>query len=152
MSYKLLGMDARGRGDYARAIPLLNRALSMVPTDRQIRFELGQAQYSAGAFGDAVRTLSPLLRDTDVRSEPSFIGLYLDAIGRANGAPAVVIAARSLIHSESGATAALFLGTALEQTGDPNAADSAYAAGLRRSPTDSALTSRLRALRARQAR
>jgi Flp pilus assembly protein TadD len=149
MSYKLLGMDARARGDYRGASVLLSRALTLKPSDRQIRFELGQAQYSAGAFADAVRTLSPLLRDTDVRSEPGFIALYLDAAGRSGGAPAVITAARPLLHSESGAVVALFLGTALEQTGDFAGADSAYAAGLRRNPADSALTSRLHAVRAR---
>jgi hypothetical protein len=147
MSYKLLGMDARGRGEYLRADSLLSRALSMVPTDRQVRFELGQSQYSAGAYPDAVHTLEPLLRDADARSERGFIALYLESVGRSGGARAVIAAARPLMRSESAAVAALFLGTALQQVGETAAADSAYAAGLRRSPTDTTLALRLMQLR-----
>ncbi len=115
MSYKLLGMDARGRGDNEHAIAYLNRALSMVPTDRQIRFELGQAQYAIGEFAPAVVTLAPLLRDTDVRSEPQFVALYLDATGRAYGAAAVADAARRLLHTEADSVATRFLRAAEAQ-------------------------------------
>src|SRR6185369_16856764 len=146
LSYKLLGMDARARGDTVRAMELLERAFSMAPSDRQLRFEVGQAQYSAGKFGPAANTLAPLLKDGDARSEPGFVALYLDATGRAAGPEAVVRAARPLLHSETASVAALFLGVALEQLGRPAAADSAYVAGLKHSSADSALLSRRAAL------
>ena len=147
LSYKLLGMDARARGDTGRALPLLAHAFSMAPADRQIRFELGQIQYSTGRYTDAVRTLSPLLRDGDARSERGFVALYLDAVGRAGGPDAVVRAAAPLLHSESAPIAALFLGVAEEQRGHRVAAESAYVAGLRRSAGDTALRARWAALR-----
>ncbi|MEP6732370.1 MAG: hypothetical protein ABJE10_17115 [bacterium] len=147
LSYKLLGMDARARGDTARALSLLARAFQMAPMDRQIRFELGQAQYSAGKFGPAAFTLAPLLRDGDARAEPGFVALYLDAVGRASGAQAVVRAATPLLHSETATVAALYLGVALEQLGRPAAAESAYVVGLKRNAADSALIVRRAALR-----
>ncbi|MEO5817148.1 MAG: tetratricopeptide repeat protein [Gemmatimonadaceae bacterium] len=146
LSYKLLGMDARARGDTLRAMELLERAFAMAPKDRQLRFEVGQAQYSAGRFGPAANTLAPLLKDGDARGEPGFVALYLDAVGRAAGPEAVVRAASPLMHSETAPVAALFLGVAMEQLGRPAAADSAYAAGLTHSPADSALLSRRAAL------
>lgn len=146
LSYKLLGMDARARGDTARALELLERAFAMAPADRQLRFEVGQAMYSAGRFGPAANTLAPLLKDGDARAEPGFIALYLDAVGRAAGPEAVVRAASSLLHSETASVAALFLGVALEQLGRPQAADSAYAIGLEHSSADSALLARRAAL------
>ncbi len=148
LSYKLLGMDARARGDTARAVELLERAFAMAPTDRQLRFEVGQAQYSAGRFGVAATTLAPLLKDSDARAEPGFVALYLDAVGRARGPEAVVRAASLLLHSETAPVAALFLGVALEALQRPAAADSAYAAGLKRSGGDTALLARREALRA----
>ncbi|MES2180081.1 MAG: tetratricopeptide repeat protein [Gemmatimonadota bacterium] len=146
LSYKLLGMDARARGDTAAALTLLERANAMAPLDRQIRFEYGQVLYSTGRYASAEKTLAPLLRDGDARSEPGFVALYLDAVGRASGPEAVVQAARTLLHSESTPVAALFLGVALEQLGRPAAADSAYAAGLMHTPSDSALLARRAAL------
>ena len=142
LSYKLLGMDARARGDTARALALLERAFAMAPADRQIRFELGQARYTAGNFAAAARLLAPLLSDGDARAERDFVALYLDAVGRAGGAQSVVRAAAPLMHSESAPVAALFLGVAQEQLGHRDAADSAYTAGLRRSSGDSALLAR----------
>jgi len=139
LSYKLLGMDARARGDTARALPLLERAFAMAPADRQIRFELGQVQYATGRYAAAARTLAPLLTDGDARSERGFVALYLDAVGRAGGPNSVVRAAAPLMHSESAPVAALFMGIAQEQLGNRDGADSAYAAGLRRSAGDSAL-------------
>jgi hypothetical protein len=146
LSYKLLGMDARARGDTVRALELLEQAFAMAPADRQLRFEVGQALYSAGKFGAAANTLMPLLKDGDARSEPGFIALYLDAVGRAAGPEAVVRAASPLLHSETASVAALFLGVALEQLGRPAAADSAYIAGLKHSSADSALLARRAAL------
>ena len=146
LSYKLLGMDARARGDTARALPLLQRAFAMAPTDRQIRFELGQVQYATGRYAAAARMLAPLLTDGDARSERGFIALYLDAVGRAGGPTSVVRAASPLMHSESAPVAALFMGIAQEQLGNRDGADSAYAAGLRRSAGDSSLLVRWMAL------
>jgi len=139
LSYKLLGMDARARGDTARALPLLERAFAMAPADRQIRFELGQVQYATGRYAAAARSLAPLLTDGAARSEREFVALYLDAVGRADGPSSVVRAAAPLMHSESAPVAALFMGIAQEQLGNREGADSAYAAGLRRSAGDSAL-------------
>jgi len=152
LAYKLLGMDARARGDLPRALSLLERALAMAPSDRQLRFELGQAQYSAGQFAAAATTLSPLLKDGDVRAEPAFVALYLDAVGRGSGPEAVVREAAPLMHSETAPVAALFSGIALEALGRPTAADSAFVAGLRRHPADSALLARRAALRGAPAR
>ena len=146
LSYKLLGMDARARGDTARALALLARAFAMAPADRQIWFELGQAQYSTGRYAAAARMLAPLLTDGDARAERGFVALYLDAVGRASGPQAVVRAAAPLMHSESAPVAALFMGVAQEQLGNREGADSAYTAGLRRSAGDSALLVRWMAL------
>jgi hypothetical protein len=147
LSYKLLGMDARARGEQVRAIELLSRALGMVPTDRQIRFELGQAFYSAGRYTDAVAVLHPLLRDEDARGEPEFLRLYLESVGRSEGARGIIAAATPLRHSSSATVALLYIGLANEQLGDLAAADSAYAAGLRRAPNDSLLNARLLGVR-----
>jgi Flp pilus assembly protein TadD len=114
----------------------------MAPTDRQIRFELGQALYTTGRYAEAVATLKPLISNADARSEREFIALYLDASGRAGGPDAVVRAATPLLRSETGAVAALFLGAALEQLGRRTEADSIYALALARSPGDSALLAR----------
>ncbi|MEO7457048.1 MAG: hypothetical protein ABIY52_12370 [Gemmatimonadaceae bacterium] len=142
LSYKLLGMDARARGENVRAVELLSRAFAMAPKDRQIRFELGQAQYSTHQYLASVKTFAPLLTDADARGEREFVALYLDASGRAGGPEAVVHAATPLLHSETAPTAALFLGVALEQLGRGAEADSVYALGLLRAPGDSALLSR----------
>ena len=148
LSAKLLGMDARARGDTTVALQMLGRAFATVPQDRQVRFEFGQVLYSTGRFQAAASTLAPLLRDADARSESGFMALYLDAVGRAGGPAAVVTAATPLVHSETGNVAALFLGLAKEQLGLRAAADSAYSAGLRRSPRDSTLRTRRTLLRA----
>jgi hypothetical protein len=65
--------------------------------------------------------------------------MYLDAVGRARGADAVVAEGRPLLRSESAATAALYVGAAHEQRGRLADADSAYALGLRAAPRDSLL-------------
>ncbi len=146
LGYKLLGIDARARGDTGRAVALLERAFAMAPSDRQTRFELGQAQYVTGRYRAAVTTLSPLMLNADARSERGFVALFLDAVGRSGGPEAVVRAATPLVHSPSAPVAALFLGIAQEQMGNRVAAESAYVAGLRRSAGDSALTARYLAL------
>ena len=150
LGYKLLGMDARARGDTAQAISLLQLAFAMAPSDRQTRFELGQAQYATGRYRAAVATLSPLMQNADAREEREFVMLYLDAVGRSAGPEAVVRAATPLIHATSAPTADLFIGIAQEQLGNRVAAESAYVAGLRRSAGDSALLSRYLALHPEQ--
>lgn len=146
LGYKLLGMDARARGDTARALTLLERALTMAPSDRQARFELGQAQYAAAHYRAAVATLSPLVLNADARSERGFISLYLDAVGRSGGPEAVIRVATPLVNSPAATVAALFLGIAQERLGNRLAAESAYVAGLRRSSGDSALVAHWLAL------
>ena len=146
LGYKLLGMDARARGDTAQAINLLDRAFAMAPSDRQTRFELGQVQYATGRYRAAVATLGPLMQNADARDERALVALYLDAVGRSAGPQAVVRVAGPLTHSASAPTAHLFIGIAQEQMGDRVAAESAYVAGLRRSAGDSALLSRYLAL------
>jgi hypothetical protein len=86
--------------------------------------------------------LAPLLAGGDVRGEPRFVAMYLDAVGRSGGPDAVVTAGTPLLRSESAATAALFVGTAHEQRGRLAAADSAYGLGLRAQPSDSLLLAR----------
>lgn len=149
LGYKLLGMDARARGDSARAIRLLTRAMAMAPSDRQARFELGQALYAAARFGEASDAFEPLMHDADARSEPNLVALYLDAVGRSAGARAVTVSAAPLMRAPSARVAALYAGVAFEQLGERTAADSAYAAGLRAAPGDTALDARMTALRAR---
>ena len=150
LGYKLLGMDARARGDTTQAMSLLQRAFAMAPSDRQTRFELGQAQYAAGRYRAAVVTLGPLMQNADASGEREFVMLYLDAVGRSAGPDAVVRAATPLAHSPSAPTANLFIGIAQEQLGNRIAAESAYVAGLRRSAGDSALLSRYLALHPEQ--
>ena len=140
--YQLLGIDARERGDTARALPLLSRAFAMEPRDRRTRFEYGQVLYATGRWAQAAQVLAPLLANGDVRAEARFVAMYLDAVGRARGADAVVEEGAPLLRSESAATAALFVGAAHEQQGRPAAADSAYRIGLRAQPTDSLLLAR----------
>jgi tetratricopeptide (TPR) repeat protein len=140
--YQLLGIDARERGDTARALPLLARAFAMEPRDRRARFEYGQVLYATGRWAHAAQVLAPLLAGGDVRGEPRFVAMYLDAVGRSGGPDAVVTAGTPLLRSESAATAALFVGTAHEQRGRLAAADSAYGLGLRAQPSDSLLLAR----------
>ena len=140
--YQLLGIDARERGDTARALPLLARAFAMEPTDRRTRFEYGQVLYAMRHWTHAVQVLTPLLADGAVRGERRFVGMYLDAVGRANGADAVVEAGTPLLRSESAAAAALFVGAAHEERGRLAAADSVYRIGLRAQPGDSLLLAR----------
>ena len=137
--YQLLGIDASQRGDTTRALPLLARAFAMEPRARRTRFEYGQLLYTTGRYAQAVQVLAPLLANGDVRREPQFVAMYLDAVGRAEGADAVVREGRPLLRSESAATAALFVGAAHEQRGRLAAADSVYAIGLRAAPQDSLL-------------
>jgi Flp pilus assembly protein TadD len=144
--HQLLGIDARERGDTALARPLLARAFAMEPRDRRVRFEYGQVLYTTGQHEMAARTLAPLLADGGVRSEPAFVALYLDAVGRARGAEGVVSAGVPLLGTEAAAVAALYVGAAYERLGRRAAADSAYAIGLRAQPADTLLASRRRAL------
>jgi len=137
--YQLLGIDASERGDTTRALPLLARAFAMEPRARRTRFEYGQLLYTTGRYPQAVQVLAPLLANGDVRREPQFVAMYLDAVGRAHGADAVVREGRPLLRSESAATAALFVGAAHEQRGRLAAADSVYDIGLRSAPQDSLL-------------
>jgi len=111
----------------------------MEPRARRTRFEYGQLLYTTGRYAQAVQVLAPLLANGDVRREPQFVAMYLDAVGRAEGADAVVREGRPLLRSESAATAALFVGAAHEQRGRLAAADSVYAIGLRAAPQDSLL-------------
>ncbi|MEO6526893.1 MAG: tetratricopeptide repeat protein [Gemmatimonadaceae bacterium] len=140
--YQLLGIDAREHGDTTRALALLSRAYAMEPRDRRVRFEYGQVLYSTGRFAPAADVLVPLLRDGDVRGEPGFVAMYLDAVGRSRGAEGVVAAGTPLLRGEAAVTAALYVGAAHEQLGRLAAADSAYAMGLRASPADSVLRAR----------
>jgi len=140
--YQLLGIDARERGDTTRAVPLLARAFALEPRDRRGRFEYGQVLYATGRWAHAAQVLAPLLADGDVRGEAQFVAMYLDAVGRAHGADAVIDAGTPLLRSESAATAALFVGAAHEQRGRLVAADSAYRLGLRAQPGDSLLLAR----------
>ena len=140
--YQLLGIDARERGDTARALPLLARAFVMEPRDRRSRFEYGQVLYATGRWAQAAQVLAPLLATGDVRAESRFVAMYLDAVGRARGVDAVVEEGTPLLRSESGATAALYVGAAHEQRGRLAAADSVYRMGLRAQPTDSLLQAR----------
>ena len=96
--YQLLGIDAREHGDTARALPLLARAFAMEPRDRRVRFEYGQVLYSTARYADAVAVLAPLLRDGDVRREPAFVAMYLEAVGRSRGAEGVVAAGTPLLR------------------------------------------------------
>jgi Flp pilus assembly protein TadD len=140
-------MDARGRGDTVTALPALERAVAMAPSDRSVRFEYGQLLYSMRRYAAAVRVLAPLAQNGDAQSEPGFVALYLDAVGRAGGASAVIHAATPLARSAaSAATASLYLGVANEQLGRITEAESAYAHGLRSSPGDSILRARHAAL------
>ena len=59
--YQLLGIDARERGDTARALPLLARAFAMEPRARRNRFEYGQVLYATGRHAQAAQVLAPLL-------------------------------------------------------------------------------------------
>ena len=140
--YQLLGIDARERGDSTHALSLLARAFAMEPRDRRTRFEYGQVLYATGRSASAADVLAPLLRDGDVRREPTFIAMYLDAVGRSRGAVGVVTAGTPLLRGEGAPTAALYVGTALEQLGRSAAADSAYVLGLRAAPRDSMLLAR----------
>jgi tetratricopeptide (TPR) repeat protein len=152
LGYKLLGMDARARGEHAQAVALLARADSMAPSDRQIRFELGEALYESQRFSEAARVFGSLSRDTDVRAEAGFVSLYLDAVGRSGGANAVIEAARPLAGTPATATAALYAGMALERLGRAADADSAFRSGLAARPRDPRLSAALAALATGRAR
>jgi hypothetical protein len=149
--YQLLGIDAREHGDTARALPLLARAFAMEPRDRRVRFEYGQVLYATARYAQAAAVLAPLLRDGDVRREPEFVALYLEAVGRSRGAEGVVAAGTPLLRSESAAVAALYVGVAEEELGRFAAADSAYGVGLRAQPSDTILQARRAALERRAA-
>jgi protein O-mannosyl-transferase len=149
--YQLLGIDARQRGDTARALPLLARAFAMEPSDRRARFEYGQVLYSTARYAAAAAVLAPLLSEGDVRREPGFVGMYLEAVGRSRGPAGVVAAGTPLLRSESAAVAALYVGIAEEQLGRFAAADSVYGVGLRAQPADTLLRVRRAALERRAA-
>lgn len=147
--YQLLGIDARERGDTARARPLLARAFAMEPRDRRVRFEYGQVLYMTGDYAAASSTLQPLLLDRAVRGEPTFVALYLDAVGRARGPAGVVEAGTPLLGTEASRVAALYVGSAHEGLGQFGAAESTYVQGLLARPGDSALVQRRSALQRR---
>jgi tetratricopeptide (TPR) repeat protein len=140
--YQLLGIDARERGDLDHALPLLARAFAMEPRDRRVRFEYGQVLYATNRYPQAAQVLAPLLANEDVRAEPQFVAMYLDAVGRAHGAEAVVAEGAPLLRSPSAPIAAVFVGAAHEQLGRLAAADSVYGVGLRAAPRDSLLLAR----------
>jgi len=149
--YQLLGIDAREHGDTARALPLLARAFAMEPRDRRVRFEYGQVLFSTARYADAATVLAPMLRDGDVRREPAFVAMYLEAVGRSRGAEGVVAAGTPLLRSEAAVVAATYVGAAEEQLGRFAAADSVYGVGLRAQPGDSLLQARRAALERRAA-
>ena len=149
--YQLLGIDARERGDTTRALPLLARAFAMEPRDRRTRFEYGQLLYATSRFAHAAQVLAPLLASGDVRREPQFAAMYLDAVGRSQGPQGVVNEGTPLLRSESAAIVAAFVGTAHEQLGRLAAAESAYAVGLRVAPDDTILRARRASVERRMA-
>jgi hypothetical protein len=149
--YELLGIDARERGDTTRALPLLARAFAMEPRDRRVRFEYGQVLYGTRRFAQAAQVLAPLLASGDVRREPQFVAMYLDAVGRSRGAEAVVSEGTPLLHSESAAVAATYVGAAHERLGRLAAAESAYAVGWRAAPHDTVLRARRASVERRMA-
>jgi tetratricopeptide (TPR) repeat protein len=140
--YQLLGIDARDRGDTTRALPLLARAFAMESRDRRGRFEYGQVLYATRRYAQAAEVLAPLLSSGDVRAEPQFVAMYLEAVGRSRGVEGVVREGTRLLRSESAAVAAVYVGAAHEQLGQLAAADSAYEIGLRAAPQDSVLRAR----------
>jgi Flp pilus assembly protein TadD len=133
-------------------LPLLARAFAMEPRDRRVRFEYGQVLYTTGRYADAAQVLAPLLRDGDVRREPRFVAMYLEAVGRSRGAEGVVAAGAPLLRSEAASVAALYVGIADEALGRFASADSAYGVGLRAQPADTVLRNRRAALESRVAR
>ncbi|HKH94675.1 MAG TPA: hypothetical protein VKA54_22905 [Gemmatimonadaceae bacterium] len=149
--YQLLGIDARDRGDTTRALPLLARAFAMEPRDRRSRFEYGQVLYMTRRFAHAAQVLAPLLASGDVRTEPQFVAMYLDAVGRSRGAEGVVSEGTPLLRSESAAIAATYVGAAHERLGRLAAADSVYAIGLRVAPHDTVLRARRASVERRMA-
>jgi hypothetical protein len=149
--YQLLGIDARDRGDTARALPLLARAFAMEPRDRRGRFEYGQVLFVTRRYAHAAQVLAPLLASGDVRAEPQFVAMYLEAVGRSRGPEGVVSEGTRLLRSESAATAATYVGAAHEQLGRLAAADSVYEIGLRAAPRDAALRARRASVERRMA-
>jgi hypothetical protein len=147
MGYLLLSIDAKLHGDTSRAFVMIGRAYALDSTDKPTRLEYGQLLYAVHRYPEAVHMLTPLLRDSDAVNERKFVSLYLDAVGRANGAQAVADAARRLIGTDAAPIPALYLGAAEERLGRPTVAESVYAAALRASPGDTALANRRAAVR-----
>jgi hypothetical protein len=99
--------------------------------------------YEAGDYRRAASVGAGLMRWPHLRDHPTWVGLYLDALGRAYGPDSVIAAGERLMAEAPSPKTALFVGFAHETRGDLQAAARYYRAGLQRSPSDSALKDRL---------
>jgi hypothetical protein len=125
-----------------RALVLLDLAYAKYPYDPGLTLDYSDALLQQGHAARAASIAAPLMQRPGFRSREKAVGVYLDALGRAFGAESVVAAGRRLMDQTPSATAALFLGRALEVRGDSAAAARVYRDGLRAFPRDRALRAR----------
>ena len=141
--YQLLGIDARERGDTARALPLLARAFAMEPRDaaRAVRVRAGAVRHRP-LRARRRRCWRRSFATATCAASRSFVAMYLDAVGRARGAEAVVTAGTPLLRGEAASTARCTSARRTSSSADRPRPTPCMAIGLRAAPSDSLLLAR----------
>jgi hypothetical protein len=139
VGHHMLGLSLWAHGDTSRALVEVGRGLAMSPSDLNNRDTYARLLYVTGRYERSAQVMAPLMNRAHWRDDPAALAYYLDAVGRASGAQAVIRTAKIFRHGRAAPTAELYIGLAEERLGNVAAADSAYARGLRASPRDSML-------------
>jgi tetratricopeptide (TPR) repeat protein len=147
--YWLLGLEDRRRGRRSSAIEMFDRAYTEYPGDPGLLMDFSITLYEQGDYRRAASVGAGLMRWPHLRAHPTWVSLYLDALGRAYGPDSVIAVGGRLMGEAPSPKTALFVGFAHETRGDLAGAVRNYGAGLRLSPSDSALRDRLAKVQAR---
>jgi tetratricopeptide (TPR) repeat protein len=141
--YWLLGLEDRRRGRRSNAIDMFDRAYKEYPGDPGLLMDFSIMLYEEGDYRRAASVGAGLMQWPHLRNHPTWVSLYLDALGRAYGPDSVIAVGGRLMAEAPSPKTALFVGFAHETRGDRAGAVQNYRAGLRLSPSDSALRDRL---------
>jgi hypothetical protein len=141
--YWLLGLEDRRRGRRSNAIEMFDKAYTEYPGDPGLLMDFSITLYEEGDYRRAASVGAGLMQWPHLRDHPTWVSIYLDALGRAYGPDSVIAVGGRLMAEAPSPKTALFVGFAHETRGDLAGAVQNYRAGLRLSPSDSALRDRL---------
>lgn len=114
-------------------------AYALYPRDPQLNFDYARFLLERHQPAEAARVARELMYDPRMRRDADAIALFLESRGQAFGADSVLAVASRLYRVAPHPTLALYLGLAHEARAERAAALTAYRAGLRLAPGDTAL-------------